>query len=380
VARHRDSGTVVGQDQDLEVKLTTTASVLGGPTRPALVVLADRWESTTEPGWITRQVAGALACIADVHVVATGDSAATATSDSVFTVYRSGPGLAADMAATVCDRVQAHGLVVAGDGWREMADALDRVAPDLPATVLTLSPDGRFDEPDLVTRVADRSRAVMVVTEEARDRVPDLAARRDLVQTIGAPMAANPSALCEPDPMVAGSEYVLVHTNVPEGASHYDADTARMLRLRYPGTTIAVLHSDAFCVWHRSSVERAGPIERSSDLDRLMAWALMTVDLQPGPLFARQCITSLLYGTPIVVPHDSRGRPHAERGGGGLWFANPTELSWCVEAIFDPQIRSTLGTQGRAYADKEFGSTDAFIERVTEACGPELRAAAATTT
>jgi hypothetical protein len=364
--------------------VTTSPSGPEGPARSALVMLVDRWESTTEQGWITRQVAGALACIADVHVVAPGDSAATATSftatsDSVFTVYRSGPSLAPEIAATVCDRVQANGLVVAGDGWREMAEALDRVDPELPATVLTLSPDGRFNEPDPFARVADRSGAVMVVTDEARAQVPVLAARPDLVHTIGAPVAANPSALGEPDPLVAGSEYVLVHTNVPEGADDYGADAARMLRLRFPGTTIAVLHSDAFCVWHRSRVERAGPIERSSDLDRLMAWALMTVDLQPGPLFARKCITSLLYGTPIVVPHDSRGRPHAQRGGGGLWFANPSELSWCVEAIFDPQTRSTLGTQGRAYAQREFGSTDAFIDKVTAACGPELRAAASTT-
>ncbi len=95
----------------------------------------------------------------------------------------------------------------------------------------------------------------------------------------------------------------------------------------------------------------------------------VTVDLHPGSLFARRCLDSLLYGTPIVVPHDSRAREHAEQGRGGLWFTDPSELIWCIEAMLDPSTRDTFGAQGRAYAEEQYGSTDRFIQRVTSACG-----------
>ena len=114
---------------------------------------------------------------------------------------------------------------------------------------------------------------------------------------------------------------------------------------------------------------RTDAVERSSDVARLDG-------LGPGhrrsptrTLFARRCVESLLYGTPIVVPHDSRAREHAERGRGGLWFANAPELAWCIEAMFDPPIREAFSAQGRAYAEAAFGSTDRFIERVLAACG-----------
>ena len=100
-----------------------------------------------------------------------------------------------------------------------------------------------------------------------------------------------------------------------------------------------------------------------------MAWARVTVDLRPGTLFARRCVDSLLYGTPIVVPHDSRAREHAERGRGGLWFADPGELTWCVEALLEPEVHDSFARQGQAYAEEEYGSTDRFIDRVLEGCG-----------
>jgi len=141
-----------------------------------------------------------------------------------------------------------------------------------------------------------------------------------------------------------------------------------MLRVRFPENPVGIAHNDAFCAWHKGRVNKGWPIERSSDRDRLMAWARATVDLRPGRFFARRCVTSMLYGTPIVVPHDSRAREHAERGRGGLWFTNPTDLSWCVEAFLDPETRAVFSAQGRAYAEAEYGSSDRFINRVLDAC------------
>src|ERR1035441_10522964 len=54
---------------------------------PVIAVLADQWESKSEEGWATRQVAGALACSADVHVITPQGIVTSERVDSVFTVY-----------------------------------------------------------------------------------------------------------------------------------------------------------------------------------------------------------------------------------------------------------------------------------------------------
>ncbi len=144
---------------------------------------------------------------------------------------------------------------------------------------------------------------------------------------------------------------------------------SRLVSLRFPERPIAISHSDGLFVWHEGRLSRGLPVERSSDLDRLMAWAYIAVDLHPGRFFARRCVMSLLYRTPIVVPSRSLAREHAERGCGGLWFTEPAELAWDVEALLDPSIRAALSAQGHSYAEREYGSTDAFISRVLKACG-----------
>jgi hypothetical protein len=210
---------------------------------------------------------------------------------------------------------------------------------------------------------------VLAVTETERSAVVAHHGRPEAVHRIGAPLAANSSALTEPNTWVGDTDYVLVLTNVDEDDDLEENELALLLRMRFPDHPVGIAHNDAFCAWRNGQVERGWPIERSSDLERLMAWARVTVDLHPGRLFARRCVTSLLYGTPIVVPHDSRAREHAERGKGGLWFATASELAFCVEAFLDPDIRHGLGAQGRSYAEQEYGSTDRFIERVVKNCG-----------
>jgi hypothetical protein len=336
---------------------------------PTIVLLTDHWESKTEPGWITRQVAGALACEADVHVV-TGDGSPGGTAmDSVFTVPRPDPGSPDGGPGSTVSRLHPRGVVIAGRRWTDVADLVDRyeVDVDAPVAVLALAPEWDGTHSDTVTRLLDRARSVMVVTEGGRVAVSNIHLRPHQLHRIGAPMAANPSALSEPDPLVGDSAYVLVNSGVEESASDPANELGQLLRMRFPEQPVAILHSDAFCVWRSGRVKRTDPVQRSSDVARLMAWAQVTVDLRPGPLFAGRCVESLLYGTPIVVPTDSRAREHAERGRAGLWFANPAELTWCVEAMFDPLVRKALGAQGRDYAEAEFGSTDRFIRRVLEA-------------
>ncbi len=234
------------------------------------------------------------------------------------------------------------------------------------------SSGGHATDADL-RRLSTRVHAWLVITDERSISLVGAGVPPDRIHSIGAPLSANPSARSEPDPMVGEAPAIVVNSGVSEGEQGPSTVLSELVRMRFPERTVAVLHTDAFCVWRKGRVARSEAVRRSSDVARLMAWAQVTVDLQPGDLFARRCLESLLYGTPIVVPQISRASEHAERGRSGLWFANAPELTWCVEAMFDPPIRDALSSQGLAYAETHFGSTDRFIDRVQDGVGPRDR-------
>src|SRR5664280_1462491 len=71
----------------------TAARAVPARRRPVVAVLVTHWVSKTEEGWITRQVAGALACGAEVRVITPDGSAPRTSVDSVFTVHRLGAGV-----------------------------------------------------------------------------------------------------------------------------------------------------------------------------------------------------------------------------------------------------------------------------------------------
>ncbi|HEY1990506.1 MAG TPA: hypothetical protein VGG43_13635 [Acidimicrobiales bacterium] len=377
--------------------------------RPLIAVLTNRWESKTEEGWATRQVAGALACAADVHVITPQGRAPVQRADSVFTVHELGTpsGAAAEIrrdllieaisetgsgvsgrllpefgrlldrdllecwngASDLISGLQPDLVVIAGHQLIGAIDAVDRVAPELPVALLALGSDLYSLSFPHFARAFDRAQVVLAITETERLAIIDHHGGPARVHRIGAPLAANPSALNEPNTWVGKSDYVFVITGAKTHADEETVTLARLIRLRFPENPVAVSATDALSAWHQGRLGEGWPVERSSDLNRLMAWARVVVDLRPGPLFGRRGVDSLLYGTPIIVPGNSRAREHAELGGGGLWFDTPGELAWCVEAMLDPEVRAVFSAQGRAYAEAAYGSTDGFIERVLRAAG-----------
>ena len=380
--------------------------------RPLVVILTPHWGLGTERGTVTRQVAGALACSADVHVVTPEGSAAASGPDSVFTVHRLGTSsgeraeLRRDLVLTAVaastspddrrgtadlDRLLDRGLVtswapateVLGDLRPDLvvvADhrnvgglaALDRHDPGLPTVVLSLAGDddhltfAHFDP------VVERAAHVLAVTETERHAVVERFGRDTTTHRIGAPLAANASAFSEPNTWVGDTGYILVLTDRESTEAHPQNELAGLVRLRFSDRPVGITHTDGFFAWHEGRVNTGWPIERSSDLARLMAWAALTVDLRRPELYGRAAVESLLYGTPIVVAEDSRAREHAQRGRGGLWFGDTAEMTWCIESLLESSTNEVLRDQGRAYAEDEYGSTDRFIDRVTAACGLDV--------
>jgi|NGEPerStandDraft_6_1074524.scaffolds.fasta_scaffold01411_8 hypothetical protein len=376
---------------------------------PVIAVLTAHWESKSESGWIVRQVAGALACEADVHIVTPDGDQAGQLPDGAFTLHQLATPIAptaelrrellvealsssktpwvsgesAELSALldrdlidpwepathVLNALRPDHVVIAGHQNVGALKAVERTGLGAPISLIALGSEPHTIGCPHFGQVFSRARTILAVTETERLSIVEHHGRPEAVIRIGAPMAANPSALTEPNGWAGNTKYILVLTDSASEEDHPHAELCRLIRLRFPDMTMGFSHTDAFCVWNDGRLHQGWAIEKSSDLARLLAWAHLTIDLAPGPLFARRCVDSLLYSTPIVVPEDSAGREHAERGRGGLWFGSPIELTWCIEAMADQSTRDTFGAQGRRYVEAEYGSTDRFIDRVATACG-----------
>lgn len=86
------------------------------------------------------------------------------------------------------------------------------------------------------------------------------------------------------------------------------------------------------------------------DAWRIMAGALATVDLrQPGPI-GRECLESLSFGTPVVVPAGSAAASHVAASGGGLTYGDAGELVRAVRRLVsEPSLRAELSQKGRSW-------------------------------
>lgn len=382
--------------------------------RPVVVVLAPHWGRTDEGGWITRQVAGALAHASTVHVITPEGSYAGSRVDGVFTLHSLATPVdpvaelrrdllvkAFEATSTSDEDVAGHGIAELLDRglvqpWAGATEILSRLAPDLAVVVghrtlgaLQSLRDAAVDVPYVLLAVApedenagcvhfdplfDDAVAVLTVTESERNTIVAHHGRPETVHQIGAPLATNQSARTEPNPWVGDSDYVLVLTGASrsheeDGLFEEEHELARLIRVCFPDRPVGVSHPDGFCAWRNGEISKGWPIERSSDLARLFAFAQVTVDLRPDTLFARRQIESLLYGAPIVVPHDRRAAEHARLSGAGLWFESPGDLVGGVGALLDPTIHDTFAQRGRAYAEDRYGSTARFVDKVLVACG-----------
>jgi hypothetical protein len=380
---------------------------------PTVAVLAPHWGGTDEVCWATRQVAGALACSANIHVITTQGKRPRQYQDGVFSVYElatadrasdrrrdlvlaalggsfgdTTPNPPQNLGDFPSENASLRKLLVGGpaDPWEPGGVHLTEIAPDLvvvadyrqvgtlriierscadvPLVLVPLAMDLASMALPVFRPMFERAGDVLVFTQSERDASAALLGV-DRVRFVGLPLAVNPSVGAEPEPHAGGDrDYLLVILGKPfwpQGSTAW----ADLLRMRFPARRVAVSASDALVVYKPDSVVHESPgMKGASDLMRLMAWAYLTVDMRPGSLFARQSLQSLMYGTPIVVPEGSRAQEHAETGSGGLWFDGPGELVWCIEAMLDPEVHAALGSQGGRYAHDRYGSTDSFVDRV----------------
>jgi hypothetical protein len=116
--------------------------------------------------------------------------------------------------------------------------------------------------------------------------------------------------------------------------------------------------------WRGRSLRGQVTVDTQMDLWRLLAHACLCVDLEPGPLIARQCVEALRFGTPIAVPESSGPAAAHARAGGGFTFADAQELIEATSTMMNGSDRAVASARGREYADTAYGDPDASVTQV----------------
>jgi len=174
-------------------------------------------------------------------------------------------------------------------------------------------------------------------------------------------------------PLAPDTPYVLLigdwsHTQRGQTLRRTAARLARQLRA---GLSLdVVLLTEEFIyphLWPSCLTIRAGGSRR--DLWQWMQGAVATVDLNPDSFAGRDAAEALLCGVPIIVPSGTAAHDHVQRCEGGIWYRHLEDVLASIEVLTaDPLLRTRLGRQGRAAAEKHF-NVAAFTRRITEASG-----------
>jgi hypothetical protein len=186
---------------------------------------------------------------------------------------------------------------------------------------------------------------------------------------IGLHVPINPLAATHRHNGFGFTGYLLVlsdRTDVP--AISPPTSMVAWLTARFPHLNIVVVEDATAAVWRGRVLRGIVSVYTRTDLWRLLAHARVTIDLAPGEIIARECIESLRFGTPILVPASSPARAHAEAGG-GMAFADYSELLACVSHLSDDAARAAISRRGRTYAEARYGNQTAFVDSVGRALG-----------
>jgi len=301
-----------------------------------------------------RSIAGALSRLATVDVYVPGEGGRLA--DGAFEVTPVG--------ATVLPGARRYeaGLVEAGDGGGSiaLAHAVLGETPSTPLYSIGRSPEGE------ATRMGIGG--VLGVGLGDDGQAEDQG--RFQVHPVGLYARIHPGASTRRHYGLGSvRDYLLVlgdRTGVP--VSPWPSERARWLLARFPREYAVTVEGGVARAWRSRSCVAQFEVHTRMDLWILMARANGVVDLLPGDVYARECVESLRYGVPVVVP-DGSAAAGVARAGGGLRFSTTSELLTCVEAIADPPTRAALATAGRKAADRWYGDPAGLVSRLGSALG-----------
>ena len=318
----------------------------------ATLFLSRAWKrSGSELSFVTRSLAGAVSRTSPVSVLIPAAAGPT-EPDGAFDLIGAGMGsqgswpAAAD--AVWPGRLPAETTIVVDEPDPAVLDLLDLHAPGhLVHTIMPTDPG-----------VPARPLRPLRFTGSTANGAPDF---------IGLHVPINPLAATHRHNGLGFTGYLLVLSD-RVGAPEVSPPTPMVawLTARFPDKEVVVVEDATAAVWRGRVLRGIVDVYTRTDLWRLVAHARVTVDLSPGPIIARECIESLRFGTPIVVPTESAARPHADAGG-GMTFSGYRELLAAAAHLFDDSARAAMSACGRGYADAHYGDQLAFVDGVSRA-------------
>jgi hypothetical protein len=187
---------------------------------------------------------------------------------------------------------------------------------------------------------------------------------------VGLHVPVNPLAATHRHNGLGFVDYVLVLSDRMVPSSEEPPAAAAWLTAGLHQANIVVVENATASAWRGRALRGVVTIDSRTDLWRLMAHAQVCVDLAPGTIVARECVESLRYGTPIMVPADAPAAAHVASGG-GLTFRTMADLLQGARAFASSPFRSARSAQGRRYADELYGDPAAFAARVRRALAGE---------
>ncbi len=129
---------------------------------------------------------------------------------------------------------------------------------------------------------------------------------------------------------------------------------------------VVVIEGGVASAWKGRALRGRVAVETRMDLWRLMAHACACVDLAPGPAFARECVESMRFGTPIVVARASGAAAVHAASGGGQTYADAAERLASISKLEDEANRSEASMRARRYADSRYGTPDRMVESLRD--------------
>jgi hypothetical protein len=315
-------------------------------------MLTSAWQGPpSELAFVTRAVAGAASRAGAVHVI-TPMPAGTTTADGCFDLLGIG--------------------AAPSDRWPEPAEALWPPA-------LGENPTWIVDEPGRgAGPLADALRKGRGAFSIAAVPGSATAAIRQLPivgstdgDALGLHVPINPLAAGHRHMGLGFTGYILVLTDRSASPpAEPPTPAVGWLTARFYDRYVVVVEGGGAAAWKGRALRGAVPVDTRTDLWRLLAHAQLTVDLAPGDVIARECIESLRFGTPIVVPAGTVAAVHADAGG-GFAFADVQGLFDGVEILLDDSARQSFARQGSEYVDSAYGDPAAFVTRLAGALWPE---------
>ena len=138
------------------------------------------------------------------------------------------------------------------------------------------------------------------------------------------------------------------------------------LTAAFHDSNVIVVEHGVASAWRGRALRGNVPVDTRMDFWRLLAHARVCVDLLPGRHLARECIESLRFGTPIVVPDGSGAAVAHAEATGGFTFADPDELLRAVATLQGESVRSSASARARLVANTHYGDPEGFATSLKE--------------